>query len=69
MTKQMEQEQEAFEEELDGLISTVGDFHKNNKMEKYMEIAKEVESYDNKIAQLIEQARVYNTREFIVGKE
>jgi len=38
-------------------------------MEKYMEIAKEVESYDNKIAQLIEQARVYNQREFIVGKD
>jgi dynein heavy chain len=69
MTKQMEMEQEAFEEELDGLISTVGDFHKNNKMDKYIEIAKEVESYDNKINQLIEQARVYNTREFIVGKE
>lgn len=69
MTKQMEMEQEAFEEELDGLISTVGDFHKNNKMDKYIEIAKEVESYDNKISQLIEQARVYNTREFIVGKE
>lgn len=60
MTKQMEAEQEAFEEELDGLIQTLGDFHKNTKMEKYVETAKEVESYDNKIGQLIEQARVYN---------
>lgn len=34
-----------------------------------MEYAKEVDSYDQKIMQLIEQSRVYNQREFIVGKE
>ena len=45
----MELDQEAFEEELDGIISTVADFHKNNKIEKYIEIAKDVDNYDAKI--------------------
>lgn len=50
-------------------MGTVGEFHKNNNPEKYMQYAKEVDSYDQKIMQLIEQSRVYNQREFIVGKE
>lgn len=69
MKKQMEAEQEAFEEEVDGLIQTVGEFYTKNKIEKYADIAKEVESYDAKIKQLQDQARVYNTREAIVGKD
>lgn len=42
--KQMEQEQEEFEETLDNLAITVGGFHTFDDLNKYEEIAVDVES-------------------------
>ena len=49
MSKQMELDQENFNEEIEGLMGTVKEFHKNSNPNKYMEYAKEVDSYDAKI--------------------
>lgn len=69
MTKQMELEQEEFEETLENIQLTVGGFSANDNPEKYMDIAKMVDEIENKLAECQEQARMYNQREFLVGKE
>ena len=69
MTKQMEVDQEEFEEAIGGMQSTVVAYWEKNNVSKFMEYFEEVDSYDKKIKQLIEQGRVYNQREMIVGKE
>jgi len=47
--KQMEQEQEEFEETLDGLLITVEGFGAFNDINKYMEIAENVESVNERL--------------------
>lgn len=47
---------------------TIGGFDSNKRLDKYKEIAESVDNIDAKIQQCIEQARVYNQREYLVGK-
>jgi len=65
----MEIDQEEFEEAIEGMSNTVGSYWEKSNVAKYVEYFEEVDSYDKKIKQLIEQARLYNQREMIVGKE
>ena len=69
MIKEMEVEQEDFEEMLDNLELTVGGFDENKKLEKYMDIASEVDNIDDKIKDCLEAAKTFNSREYLVGKE
>jgi dynein heavy chain, axonemal len=68
MIKEMEQEQEEFDENINNLELTIGGFDTNKKLEKYMEVAESVDNIDAKIKQCIEQASVYNARENLVNK-
>jgi aminoglycoside phosphotransferase family enzyme len=65
----MENEQEEFEETLDNLAITVGGFHMSDDLNKYEEIAIDVESVNQRVQDCLEQARMYNNREFLVGKD
>ena len=65
----MEAEQEEFEETLDNLSITVGGFHTFDDLNKYEEIAVDVESVNQRLQDCIEQSRLYNQREFLVGKD
>jgi len=65
----MEEEQEEFEETLDNLATTVGGFHTFDDLNRYEEIAVDVESMNQRLQDCIEQSRLYNQREFLVGKE
>ena len=65
----MEQEQEEFEETLDSLAITVGGFATYDDIQKYDEIAVNVESVNARIQECIEKSRLFNQREFLVGKE
>jgi aminoglycoside phosphotransferase family enzyme len=65
----METEQEEFEETLDNLAITVGGFHCSDDLNKYEEIAVDVESVNQRLQDCLEQSRLYNNREFLVGKE
>ena len=67
--KQMEVEQEEFEETLDNLAITVGGFHTFDDLNRFEEIAVDVESVNQRLQDNIEQSRLYNQREFLVGKE
>jgi dynein heavy chain len=67
--KEMEQEQEEFEEALDSLGITVGGFATYDDLAKYEEIAENVESVNARIQECIEKSRLFNQREFLVGKE
>lgn len=49
MTKDMEREQEEFEDSIDGLLSTVNDFYTKNDEKRYAEISADVENYMKKI--------------------
>jgi len=69
MTKQMEIEQEEFDETLENVQLTVSGFYVNENPEKYQDIAKMVDEIEIKLAELQETARMYNQREFLVGKE
>ena len=69
MTKHMELEQEEFNETLENIQLTVGGFSVNDNPEKYMDIAKMVDEIEIKLAECLETARMYNQREFLVGKE
>jgi len=69
MIKDMEKEQDEFEETLDNLKLTVDGFNNYNKIEKFEEVAEIVDNLDTKIQQYIEDSRTYNQREFLVGKE
>jgi len=67
--KGMEVEQEEFEETLDNLAITVGGFAAFDDLNRYEEIAVDVESVNQRIQDCIEQSRLFNQREFLVGKE
>jgi hypothetical protein len=67
--KSMETEQEEFEETLDNLGITVQGFAAFDDLNKFEEIAVDVESVNSRIQDCIEQSRLFNQREFLVGKE
>lgn len=69
MIKEMEQDQEDFEEMLDNLELTVGGFDANVKLDKYMDIAHEASNIDDKIKDCLDAAKTFNSREYLVGKE
>ena len=69
MIKDMEAEQEDFEDLLDNLELTVASFDQNKRLEKYADIASEVDNVDARIADCLENARTFNSREYLVGKE
>ena len=50
----MEEEQEEFEETLDGLAHTVGSFHTFDDLNKYEDIAVDVESVNQRLQDCIE---------------
>ena len=60
MTKQMELEQEEFNETLENMIMTVGGFSSNDNIDKYMDYAKMVDDIEIKLAECQETARMYN---------
>jgi dynein heavy chain len=65
----MEVEQEEFQENLTNLAGTVEGFASYDKMEKYLENAEAVESINQRLQECIEKSRIYNQREYLVGKE
>ena len=65
----MEEEQIEFEETLDNLALTVGGFNQYDNIDKYIEVAANVESINSRIQDCIETSRLYNQREFLVGKD
>jgi dynein heavy chain len=67
--KEMEEAQVEFEDTLDNLAITTGGFHEFNDIKKFEEIANDVESVNQRIAENIAQAKLFNTQEFLVGKE
>lgn len=67
--KEMELEQEEFMEGLDNLATTVEGFASYDNMDKYLENAEAVESINQRLQECIEKARMYNQREYLVGKE
>jgi len=67
--KEMELEQEEFEETLDGLAVTVSGFDTFNDVNKYMEIADNVVSMNERLQECLDKSRKFNSREFLVGKE
>jgi len=69
MIKELEQEQEEFEETLDSLGITVGGFAAYDDLTKYAEIAENVESVNARLAECLEQSRLFTQKEFLVGKE
>ena len=69
MIKEMEQEQEDFEEMLDNLELTVGGFDANKNLDKYKDIASEVDNIDTKIQDCLDSAKTFNSREYLVGKD
>lgn len=67
--KEMEQEQEEFEETLDSLAITVGGFAAYDDITKFAEIAENVESVNERLQVCLEQSRLFGQREYLVGKE
>ena len=57
--KEMEQEQEEFEETLDSLAITVGGFAAYDDLTKYAEIAENVESVNERLQVCLEQSRLF----------
>lgn len=69
MLKAMELEQEEFEETIDNLESMIGGFGVYDQIDKYIEYANNVDNVEAKLLESQEMARVFNQREFLVGKE
>lgn len=69
MQKAMELEQEEFEETLDNLAMMINGFGVYDNIDKYLEYATNVDNVEAKLLESTEMARVYNQREFLVGKE
>ena len=69
MLKSMELEQEEFEETLVNLEMMIGGFGVYDNMEKYIEYASNVDNVEAKLIESTDLARLYNQREFLVGKE
>lgn len=67
--KEMEIEQEEFQENLTSLASTVEGFASYDSMEKYLENAEAVESINQRLKECQEKARIYNNRESLINKE
>ena len=67
--KEMELEQEEFEETLDGLAVTVTGFDAFNDVGKYLEIAENVVSMNERLQECLDKSRKFNSREFLVGKD
>ena len=57
--KEMEQEQEEFEETLDSLAITVGGFAAYDDLTKHLEIAENVESVNERLQVCLEQSRLF----------
>ena len=69
MIREMEIEQEEFEEQLDSLGITVGGFHAYDDLTKYLEIADNVTSVNERLQECLEKSRLFTQKEFLVGKE
>lgn len=70
MTKKMEQDQEEFNELVEGLENTVGSFHTLCRdPTKFTEHADTAKNVMDKIQTMLEEGRNYNAREYAVGKE
>lgn len=69
MVKSMELEQEEFEETLDNLEMMIGGFGVYDNLDKYIEYANNVDNVETKLQESLEMSRVFNQREFLVGKE
>jgi dynein heavy chain len=54
---------------LDNLEMMVGGFGVYDTLEKYLEYANNVDNVEAKLLESIELARVFNSREFLIGKE
>jgi uncharacterized protein YjaZ len=54
---------------LTSLAGTVEGFASYDKMDKYLENADAVESINQRLQECIEKSRIYNQREYLVGKE
>jgi hypothetical protein len=54
---------------LDSLGVTVGGFAAYDDLTKYAEIAINVESVNERLQDCLEKSRLFNSREFVVGKE
>lgn len=67
--KEMELEQEEFQENLTNLAGTVEGFASYDNMEKYLDNADAVESINQRLQECIEKSRIYNQREYLIGKE
>lgn len=67
--KEMELEQEEFQENINSLASTVETFASYDNMDKYLDNAEAVESINQRLQECIEKSRVYNQREYLVGKD
>lgn len=65
----MEVEQEQFQEELTSLAGTVEGFASYDNMDKFLENAEAVESINARLQECLDKSRMYNQREFLVGKE
>jgi hypothetical protein len=65
----MELEQEEFSEQLTSLATTIGGFASYDNLEKYADIADNVDNVNLRLAECVDKARLYNQREFLVGKE
>jgi hypothetical protein len=68
MIKEMEVDQEEFEEHIANLELTIGGFDSNKRLDKFEEVADAVDNIDAKIIECIEKARVFTQREYLVGK-
>ena len=69
MLKSMELDQEEFEETLDNLDMMIGGFGAFDNIDKYQEYATNVDNIESKLIESEEMARMFNQREFLVGKE
>lgn len=69
MLKSMELEQEEFEETLDNLEMMIGGFGVYDNLDKYIEYANNVDNVEAKLQESVEMSRMFNQREFLVGKE
>lgn len=65
----MEEEQIDFQDGLENLENTVGGFHIYSDLAKYEETAENVGNVNQRLQECIDQARLFNQREFLVGKE
>lgn len=67
--KAQEADQDEFEETLDNLAITVGGFAAFDNISLYNKIAVDVESVNQRVQDCIEQSRLFNQREFLMGKD